>query len=538
MAFTKVSRLGLGIANNMAVLKNEADYKRNDASYWITSTTNGVSLPIVKAGTDLTPIFNSAPWDTEILLITLTSGYKIYGKKIWTSSGVGYDKNKVKAYTTAVDIIVRNASGTQVGQPNTAFPITWYERYGARVSVPFYLFCAIDEEARKAVFGTIMSKINTWANVSDNNFVSVSTCQPYPNNYYFDNTSMNSYSFLNGSTSEYDIDPWSGAGYAGTAGGGGTFDFSSDTVGLPALPATTARDTGFIKLYSANVNEIGNLSSYLWTNDFLTNLVKITQNPLDIIVSLQMFPFSIASTVREYVQAGNIKTDIVMGIPENSVVEIDCGSLELLEFYGTYMDFSPFTTCEIFLPFCGFFKINVDDIMGKTVSVKYRVDLFTGSCIAFIIVDGSVLYYFSGLCSANVPVTSANYLTMYQGLLNVGAGVVGGFANDGFSGIIGNTTGLANSVMGTKPSYTRGNSLSGNNGMFSPLKPYFIFTLPNVAIPKKLASYTGYPAYISYKLADLQGFTVVEEIHLDNIDNITESERTELERLLKGGVIL
>lgn len=46
----------------------------------------------------------------------------------------------------------------------------------------------------------------------------------------------------------------------------------------------------------------------------------------------------------------------------------------------------------------------------------------------------------------------------------------------------------------------------------------------------------GYPSYITAKLGDLEGYTEIDSIHLENI-GATESELSEIESILKGGVI-
>ena len=47
----------------------------------------------------------------------------------------------------------------------------------------------------------------------------------------------------------------------------------------------------------------------------------------------------------------------------------------------------------------------------------------------------------------------------------------------------------------------------------------------------------GYPCNITKRLGDLSGFTMVDDIQLNNVP-CTDAEREELESILKGGVIL
>ena len=57
------------------------------------------------------------------------------------------------------------------------------------------------------------------------------------------------------------------------------------------------------------------------------------------------------------------------------------------------------------------------------------------------------------------------------------------------------------------------------------------------ALPAKQNEFMGYPAFITSTLAELTGYTEVDSIHLENVD-ATDAELSEIETLLKGGVIL
>lgn len=338
--------------------------------------------------------------------------------------------------------------------------------------------------------------------------------------------------FLNNAV-EYDSDPWSGAGYAGIGGGNGDFDFDSEVIELPEISSVDSVSTGFLQLFSGSINDILNLSKYMWSTSFLESLVKITSNPIDIIMGLYMYPFSIPATQSKYVRAGNVITNIVMKIPNKQVIEIDCGSLTVPSFYGAYLDFEPFSKCEVYLPYCGTFNLSMDDISGKEINIRYRVDLLTGLCVAYIIIDNTVKYNFTGSCAINIPISSRSFENLYNSII----GLVGSmFGGGNFSApSIGSVSGV---VTSGKNQITHGGIASGNAGYLGVQKPYLILNVPRVAIPKGLNKYTGYPIYGTYKLGDLEGYTEVEEIHLENIESATKEEVDRIISLLKGGVIL
>ena len=92
------------------------------------------------------------------------------------------------------------------------------------------------------------------------------------------------------------------------------------------------------------------------------------------------------------------------------------------------------------------------------------------------------------------------------------------------------------SVNTMKPSVEKSGSMGGTGGMLGVQTPYLILTRPRQALPSDQNTFTGYPAFITERLEDLTGYTEIDTIHLENVP-ATESELSEIESLLKGGVI-
>ena len=92
-------------------------------------------------------------------------------------------------------------------------------------------------------------------------------------------------------------------------------------------------------------------------------------------------------------------------------------------------------------------------------------------------------------------------------------------------------------VNSMKPSVEKSGSMGGMGGMLGVQTPYLILTRPRQARPARQNTFTGYPSFITMKLSDCSGYTEIESIHLEKI-SATEQELSEIESLLKGGVIL
>ena len=335
-----------------------------------------------------------------------------------------------------------------------------------------------------------------------------------------------------------DSDPYSPGGESWTGGGSGKFDPSSDDVSIPNLPTLSAASTGFITLFNPSAAQMRTLANYMWSGLFdIDTYRKIFANPMDCILGLSIVPVNVPSGGSASVMVGNIDTGISMTTASSQYVEVDCGSISLEENFGSYLDYEPYTKAEIFLPYIGIHAISIDDIMGKTVTVKYHVDVLSGACVAYVKCGSSVLYSYIGQCGSSIPISGNDWTNVVNGVLSI-AGSVGSMVATGGATAPVEALNIASTAVNTmKPSIEKSGSLSGTGGLMGIQTPYLIITRPRQAIPARQNKFIGYPSFITDTLANVHGYTEVESIHLEGI-SATGAELSEIETILKGGVIL
>ena len=335
-----------------------------------------------------------------------------------------------------------------------------------------------------------------------------------------------------------DTDPYTPGGESGTGGGTGTFDGTGDDIDIPVLPALSSVDTGFITLFNPSAGELRNLANYMWGDLFdIETWKKIFANPMDAILGLSIVPVRVPNGGSRAVTVGNISTGVSMNVAGAQYVAVDCGTLNVEEYWGAYLDYDPFTKAEIYLPYIGTHPLAVDDIMGKAVHVVYHVDILSGACCAYVKCGGSVLYSFVGQCSCSIPLTGNDWTNVVNGALSIAASIGTMVATGGASAPLA-TSAIASSVVNSmKQNVEKSGSMGGMGGMLGVQTPYIILTRPRQALPKNQNRYSGYPSFITRKLSEVSGYTEIESVHLDGIP-ATERELSEIESLLKGGVIL
>lgn len=346
---------------------------------------------------------------------------------------------------------------------------------------------------------------------------------------------------------------------SGGGGGEGAGDFTGDTISEPSLPSKSALGTGLVQLYNPTVSQLMDFGQWLWNaNGFdLNDLKRIFNDPMDMIIGLSIFPVApTTSADPDTIKLGNLDSEVNSKVVSSQFKRIDLGTITILEVYGSYLDYAPYTKVQIYLPFIGIRDLDCDDVMGKAVHVTYSIDLLSGACVAHILVNGSTMYEYGGTCNEQVPLTARDLTTIFSGIASVvatgagsaaaiSAGIAALPAEAGASavlgtagvGVVGAGASIARNVISSKPSVEHASGIGGTTGYLSCKKPYLIVQRPRLCHPDNQEHFTGYPGFIYVSaLSQLTGFTKMVNVELTRI-HATDAELEEIaEWLMSKGV--
>ena len=154
------------------------------------------------------------------------------------------------------------------------------------------------------------------------------------------------------------------------------------------------------------------------------------------------------------------------------------------------------------------------------------------------------MYSYSGNMAMFLPLSAGNWARMMTpifgavgGVASMGAGIAGVMSG---SSLLGST---ATAVSGAKSlgnlegnAVSRSGEISGNAGILGDYQPFIVVTRPINDRPSTYNSNIGQTYNKSVQLGTLSGFTIVDEAHVEGM-SATETEKDEIERLLKEGVI-
>lgn len=331
-----------------------------------------------------------------------------------------------------------------------------------------------------------------------------------------------------------------------TGGGTGTGDNESEDITntTPSLSVISS----FNSHYAMSQNMMNVLADYLWNSTFIENLALMFSSPAECLIGCKMFPFSISGHDSSHVGGdgaltiGNVETTATGKLISNGYNCIfDLGSITIEEYYGSAMDYEPYTSYQIYLPYIGIKDLSANDIVSKTLSIKYIVDITTGKCIAEIFVNTQLLYTFEGSIGVDIPLSSSNAsqvatsnaLSAISGV----AGVATGIASGNPLIIAGSVISTAKSVASNQIHVNKGGVNAPFAGFYMPQYAYIIINKPIQSLASSFGAVHGFPCNVTKALSSLTGYTEVETPVLTGI-SATEDEKQQIIKLLETGVII
>lgn len=298
----------------------------------------------------------------------------------------------------------------------------------------------------------------------------------------------------------------------------------------PIVVPPVGKASSLWSIYNPTLEQVNQFGSWLWSSNFVEQLKKLFSDPMQAIIGLHKVYSPVQTSGQGTIKCGYLDSEVPSKLVSEQYVTVDCGSVDLQEYFGNVFDYPPYTEVSIYLPFIGIRQLDPSDVMRSTISVKYRIDVLTGACLAEVNVQrdaaGGTLYTFSGDAAVRYPVSSGSYMGIVSGLIGVATSVVSGNLLPALGGV----TRLHTNV-------ERSGSFTGNSGAMGSKVPYLIISRPQTAMADKFDTLSGYPSNTYTTLSDCSGFTQVKYCHVENL-SATETEKKEIERLLKEGVIL
>lgn len=296
----------------------------------------------------------------------------------------------------------------------------------------------------------------------------------------------------------------------------------------PPVVLPTGKASSMWAVYNPSQSEMNSFGAWMWSSDLLEQIRKVFTDPMQAVIGVHKVFCGVNVGGRKNIKIGYLDTGISTNYVSDQYSEVNCGHVYIDEYFGNVMDYAPYTSINLYLPFVGVVPLSVADVMRSSINVTYGIDVYTGDCLAKVNVKrdnaGGILYSYPGNCAVKYPISSGSYLS----ILGFVAGIVGSVAT-GNPGMLVSPRGI--------PTVQHGGSFVGNSGATGPKKPYLIISRPQSELALNFNSFEGYPVNTTQKIGDCRGFIRVKEVHINGI-NATDDELDMIDQILKDGIIV
>lgn len=331
-----------------------------------------------------------------------------------------------------------------------------------------------------------------------------------------------------------------------TIGGGyGSGDNPHDTIEIPQLPNLVLSNTGS-SLYALTSAEMLAFSSWLWSSDWVDNIKKLRTDPMQNIIGISIVDIPLTGNTST-IYVGNLNSGI-NALLVNNWVSVDCGRINVEEYYGTFADYEPYIALTLYLPKVGFVQIPADAVVNNSIKVVYNIELSSGEGLCYVYIvnnrDNFSYVFNTYTChvSANVALSASDHTQQISAIINASintATAVGGAIATGGATAGSAATTVASSALNVatskNPTQTKGNF--GNFGsLMCVKKPYLIINRTNLTKPSSFQENNGYMINYTATIGGHTGFLQTRDYHC--AFNAPYNHREKIENLLNGGVII
>lgn len=375
-----------------------------------------------------------------------------------------------------------------------------------------------------------------------------------------------------------------------------TSDVVVDNDNLNGILGNTETNLDFFTVYHMTDAELWAFAGYCWSENIWNVIDKWFTNPTESVLSLKRIPYTPSSYSGETtdVYIGTVKVGPPTSVVAKQFETLDMGTVNITEYYGSFLDYEPYTFIQLYLPYVGFVSLKTADVMNSQLNVKYYIDNVTTSfqAVVTVIKDGHTRtpYYYNGTLGFDIPLTENSFSDTIKAMIQSGVQIATATSSIALSTfpvidsykantmpaklreiqnlpsgpnlvsdakaimdrqgatksdivnhlgneIISKSGTINNAISALGANVMRTGTPSPNTDVFCYKKPYITITRVNASIPQNFRQMYGIPSNIYAQLSTLKGFTKLSSIRLTNIP-CTADELELLYQQLTTGVIL
>ena len=211
-----------------------------------------------------------------------------------------------------------------------------------------------------------------------------------------------------------------------------------DEVGLTHPPITPVGV--FSRYYALSKNDLDDFSEFIYDSDpqtiqlVLDGLKLNGENPMNFMIGLRMFPFKLLDFIDSETEEIGFGNGVATGVTAEKIGTdsfiIELGECGFPTYFGNFLDYEPYTTAKLYIPYCNEVEIPTAVFAGHRIKVHLIVDITTGGCIGCIskVTNGKaeVVMYTTGMIGVEIPMIGTNGTEYVKGAIEAASQVASG----------------------------------------------------------------------------------------------------------------
>ena len=116
------------------------------------------------------------------------------------------------------------------------------------------------------------------------------------------------------------------------------------TGSTPTLVAPTGSPEALYAIYNPTTQQVKDLGAWLWSPNFVDQILKVFSNPMEAIISLhKIYGTPHTANNPQNIKVGYLDSGVSSKVVDEQYITIDCGTVKMYEQYGNVFDYSPYT---------------------------------------------------------------------------------------------------------------------------------------------------------------------------------------------------
>ena len=327
----------------------------------------------------------------------------------------------------------------------------------------------------------------------------------------------------------------------------------SQTIKLPKENGVSSPSNNWYQMTRAQLHRF---IYYFWNDigrnatDWFNDIQGLYNNLSEAVLGVKYFPcssswlYEVETGQPPFITIGRYNTNFQATQIKSNAKLTKIGSYAIYERYKNFLDYTA-TRIEVFLPYMGWVELPTQKVMGTKIIVYFGVDMATTQGMYVIKSDGMIVFQSTFNFGITIPITLSSSVEEVKSAVNTGVSLASSALSVAMASTVSPVAGGMLAVSSAQNLIPQGydslhmiGNATANSGQLGGKRCAICITRSIPKQPGLYGSRIGFCYNKKKQLAQLSGFTVIENPRIDSTGYATEKEIEELYTLMRKGIIL